>query len=212
MSFIKNLIYKVDDFELSIPSLEIPDEGVTALQGPSGSGKTTLLNIMVGIEIPQSWEWNFKGEKMHELEISQRRLGVVFQSYDLFPHMTAEENILIVLHARVADDRLAAAKERLERYKSKLDLQKCWTTKAANLSGGEKQRVALLRAVMSEPRMLLLDEPFSALDANLRDESRRSLKEFLDSVSVPVFLITHDKADVDALASKLIRIEAGKIV
>ncbi|MBY0452782.1 MAG: ATP-binding cassette domain-containing protein, partial [Bdellovibrionaceae bacterium] len=99
MSLIKNLHYKFDGFELRADSLEIPDSGITVLQGPSGSGKSTFLNILIGLEKPKSWAWTFQGTELSVLPIEDRRLGVVFQTYDLFPHMTAEENVTLVLKA-----------------------------------------------------------------------------------------------------------------
>src|SRR3989344_9210912 len=100
MSSIKNLYFKLDNFELDIPSLDIPDTGVTAIEGSSGAGKTTFLKILIGLYRPKEWTWKFKGENMNLLDINERRLGVVFQGYDLFPHLTAEDNILLVLNAR----------------------------------------------------------------------------------------------------------------
>lgn len=212
MSLIKNINFKLGSFELLIPQLEIADVGVTAIQGESGSGKSTLLNVLIGLHKPVGYEWIFKGTDLARLEISERRLGVVFQGYDLFPHLTAQENIEIVLKARypkkenqqIQLSKLAEAAEQLK-------LDKCWSTKAENLSGGEKQRVALLRAVFSNPRMLILDEPFSALDADLRNESRLVLKNFIHKLEVPVLLVTHDAEDVSVLAQHSFRMKNGRI-
>jgi sulfate transport system ATP-binding protein/putative spermidine/putrescine transport system ATP-binding protein len=210
MSVIKNLNYSESNFLLDIPSLEISDSGVTSIQGPSGSGKTTLFNILTGILPVTGWSWNFKGEDLAKLDVSERRRGVVFQSYELFPHLTAEENIIIILRARHKSVGVALH-EKVEKYKTTLQLHKCWKTKAAFLSGGEKQRVAFLRAVISNPRMLLLDEPFSALDEKLRGEARETLRRFLNEVDVPTLLITHDSADVEALAQHRLYLDHGKL-
>lgn len=213
MSLVKNINLKLDSFELAISELEIADQGVTAIQGESGSGKTTLLNVLIGLHKPTAWEWLFKGADLARLEISERRLGVVFQGYDLFPHLTAQQNIEIVLKARYPkkqDQQIQLS--RLAESAEQLKLQKCWNTKAESLSGGEKQRVALLRAVFSNPRMLILDEPFSALDPNLRSESRMILKNFIHKLEVPVLLVTHDEADVSALAQHSLRMKNGRIV
>lgn len=211
MSLIKNLLYREGDFSLSIPQLELADEGVTSIQGPSGSGKTTLFNILTGILPVNGWSWSFKGEDLAKLSIAERRLGVVFQGYELFPHLSAAENVEIVAAAR-SQGINSSIREKILQYKLKLQLEKCWDTKASKLSGGEKQRVAFLRAVVSNPRLLLLDEPFSALDPNLRSESRAMLREFLNEISVPVLLITHDAEDVRVLAQHHLKISDGRIV
>lgn len=212
MSLIKNLRYKEGEFSLEVPQLELADQGITSIQGPSGSGKTTLFNILTGILPVAGWSWNFKGEDLAKLQVSERRLGVVFQGYELFPHLSAAENVGIVATARNKNIGAAAINEKVNQYRETLQLEKCWNTKAALLSGGEKQRVAFLRAVISNPRLLLLDEPFSALDENLRSGSRAMLKQFLSEVSVPVLLVTHDAEDVRALAQHQLHIRDGRIV
>lgn len=211
MSFIKNLHYSWQNFALDIPSLEIPDSGITTLQGSSGSGKTSFLNVLIGLIQPKDWEWNFKGENLAGLKMPERRLGVVFQSYDLFPHLSAEENIRLVLNSRYSDSEIPEQNEKLKTYIRQLQLERVITTRAQNLSGGEKQRVALLRAVFSNPRMLLLDEPFAALDPELRGESRQLLRHFIEQLPVPVLLITHDDADVAYLANQKLVMKNGKI-
>ena len=212
MSSIKNLYFKLDNFELDIPSLDIPDTGVTAIEGSSGAGKTTFLKILIGLYRPKEWTWKFKGENMNLLDINERRLGVVFQGYDLFPHLTAEDNILLVLNARNQNKDRNEVNKRLQKYKFQLSLESCWKTPAQNLSGGEKQRVALLRALISNPRILLLDEPFSALDVDLRLEARRMVKEIINQLEIPVYLVTHDKEDVEFLAQRVICMKNGKII
>ncbi|MEK6629029.1 MAG: ABC transporter ATP-binding protein [Bdellovibrionota bacterium] len=212
MSSIKNLYIKFDQFELDIPELILPDKGVTAIVGSSGSGKTTFLQTLIGLHQPKNWRWTYKGEILSELSISERRLGVVFQSYDLFPHLTAEDNILLILKARSSEKNYDENKKQLEQFKKVLNLDSCWGTLADKLSGGEKQRVALLRALVSNPRILLLDEPFSALDADLRFEARQMLKKVVGQLDIPVYLVTHDKEDVEFLAQHVVRINNGKIV
>lgn len=209
MSLIKNLHYKFEGFELSVESLQIPDKGITVLQGPSGSGKSTFLNILIGLEQPQSWAWTFQGTELSSLPIEDRRLGVVFQSYDLFPHMTAEENVTIVLKARNSKSQWPQLLVKLQELTGELGLNKCWHTRAQHLSGGEKQRVALLRAVISNPRLLLLDEPFSALDIENRVEARKTLKAFIERVKVPALIVTHDEEDVKVLADHVYRLKHG---
>ncbi len=213
MSHIKNLSLKFDDFEFRIDELIIPEKGVTAILGSSGSGKTTFLKTLIGLYQPVDWTWTFKGELLSSFDIGERRLGVVFQSYDLFPHLTAEENINLVLNARHSGekDRLEVNKK-VKQYMQQLNLESCRKTVANNLSGGEKQRVALLRALVSNPRILLLDEPFTAFDVDLRSEARMIVKDLLKELDIPVYLITHDKEDVDSLAENVIRLKNGKII
>jgi ABC-type Fe3+/spermidine/putrescine transport system ATPase subunit len=212
MSLIKNLHLKFDDFTLDIPELTLSETGVTAIQGPSGSGKTTFLNALIGLHEPQNWQWKFKNEILSDKSMSERRLGVMFQSYDLFPHLTAEENILLVLQSRYKEELRLEPRQKLEAYRQQLNLGACWNTKAQVLSGGEKQRVALLRAVISNPRLLLLDEPFSALDPELRGEARALVKSFISQLSIPVYLITHDEEDVKQLANHRIFLSKGRLI
>lgn len=209
MSFIKNLHLKFENFTLEIPELVIPEKGVTAFWGPSGSGKTTLFRTLIGINQPENWSWVFNGENLHEMKLTERRLGVVFQSYELFPHLTAEENILLVAKARHSNEDIS---ELIETYKGKLNLNRCWTTLAQKLSGGEKQRVSIMRALVSCPRILLLDEPFSALDPHLRKEARALIKSILLQLDIPVYLITHDQDDVEALAHAVVELKQGRVV
>ncbi len=212
MSVIKNLKFSLDQFNLQIDQLEIPDQGVTAFWGESGSGKTTLFKILIGLYQPVDWSWNFKNESLEKRSLSERQLGVVFQNYELFPHMTAEENILIVLHARNSTENLKSKIAECEQYKIRLQLEKCWNTQASKLSGGEKQRVALLRAIISQPKLLLLDEPFSALDPHLRQEAREIVKQILLEQAVPVYMITHDLEDVRFLAQTQVVLNQGRVL
>lgn len=203
----------MDDFELNIQELMIPEKGITAILGSSGSGKTTFLKTLIGLYQPRGWSWTFKGELLSALDIGGRRLGVVFQGYDLFPHLTADENINLVLKARNSEKAArTAAQNKVEKYISQLHLERCRHTRAQNLSGGEKQRVALLRALVSNPRILLLDEPFSALDTDLRSEARLLVKELLSQLDIPVYLVTHDKEDVATLAENVIHLKNGKLI
>ena len=144
-------------------------------------------------------------QDLAQLKIADRRLGVVFQNYELFPHMTSEENVKIVFQARSKNLFEPAVAD----YVDKLELKSCWKTKACDMSGGEKQRVALLRALICNPRVLLLDEPFSALDPALRNQARYLVKSILIDLKIPVYLITHDESDVQFLAQQKVVIENG---
>lgn len=214
MFCIKNLFIKLDNFELRVDELNLPHKGIIGLQGPSGSGKTSFLNVLIGLQNPVGWTWNFNDERMDLLEMNQRRFGVVFQGYDLFPHLTAEENVLLVMRARhaFAKKEWHQCVDELETLKIKLGLQSCWKTAAADLSGGERQRVALVRALVSNSRLLLLDEPFSALDNENKNKARQILKDVALNTDTPIILVTHDNADIEGLASVCLKIEDGYLI
>lgn len=206
MALIKNINLKLGSFALKLEQLQLPDEGVTAIQGPSGSGKSSFFNTLIGVHNPKNWSWVMQDVDLAQLNIADRRLGVVFQNFELFPHMTAEENIRIVFEAR-SKNHFA---DSVSVYIEKLALNSCWKTKAADLSGGEKQRVALLRALVSQPRVLLLDEPFSALDPQLKIQARELVKSILLDLKIPVYLITHDESDVQFLAQHKVTLQNGQ--
>lgn len=209
MSLVENLRHDYGDFKLEIPKWEILDSGVTALCGPSGSGKTSVFRMLLGLEKNLNFTWTFKGEDLAKKKTPERKLGVVFQSYDLFPHMTAKENILFAAKARkVPADR---AEKRLKEIAQTLKMESFLDRKSSLCSGGEKQRIALARAIIGEPQILLLDEPFSALDSHLRSESRKLVKALIEKEKIPTILVTHDKEDVDFLANKVSYIENGSL-
>lgn len=209
MSCVENLRLNLGDFQLSIDRWEILDQGVTVLWGPSGSGKTSVFRALLGLEPCPGLKWTFQGEDLARLKTPQRRMGVVFQTLDLFPHMTAEENILFAARARGVDH--AKALRRLKTLSEELQMEGFLSRNAAVLSGGEKQRVAIARALIGEPRILLLDEPFSALDEELRDDSRQLLKKVIEAEKIPVLLVTHDQRDVELLATKITKINRGRL-
>ena len=210
MSLIQNLYRDYGDFRVDIPRWEIADQGVTALWGPSGSGKTSVFNLLIGLEPCPGLIWDFKGLNLAALPMQERQLGVVFQNYEIFPHLTAQQNILFAAEAR--DITLKAAEKHLAELTETLQLQNCLNTKGELLSGGEKQRTALARALIGEPRFLFLDEPFSNLDQNLRDSARSLVKQVIDKHRVPTLLVTHDEGDLKALAQTVVKIENGKLV
>jgi ABC-type sugar transport system ATPase subunit len=210
MSLIKNLNFTTDGFQIDIPHLEFADQGVTAITGHSGSGKTTFFKILLGLYQPQNWSWVLHNNEMSRLSPNERQLGVVFQSYELFPHLTAEENITLIMRAR--DNLNKSSQEILEHFKHSLKLEKCWKTKAKNLSGGEQQRVALLRAVLSKPQLVLLDEPFSALDHEVKQEAYGLVQSVLNEIRVPALIITHNISEAKLFTSHIIEFKNGKIV
>lgn len=195
---------------MEIPFLEFKYNSFNVIIGPSGAGKTTLFNLIIGLLHDERWSFMIDGEELVQKPIEKRQLGVVFQNYELFPHLSAQDNILIVMKSR--NNYNAETVQLLDQYKLQLNLDKCWYTLAENLSGGEKQRVALLRAVMSQPKLLLLDEPFSALDENNRNESRQLIKKFVTDLKLTTLLITHDQKDVEIFGDKVIRLLDGRLV
>ncbi|MBX3041893.1 MAG: ATP-binding cassette domain-containing protein [Bdellovibrionaceae bacterium] len=210
MSSVKNLFRDYGDFKIDIPHWEIADQGVTALIGPSGSGKTSVFRLLIGLEKAQSLKWIFEGEDLAKLPPSRRRLGVVFQNYELFPHMTAAENILFAAKARGLGK--TEIERRFRQLTDRLRMSPFLERPASVLSGGEKQRTALVRALIGKPRLLLLDEPFSALDEELREESRKLVKDLIREEKVPALLVTHDRQDVAALADQSQNILHGKLL
>lgn len=205
MSIVETLKIKQDNFELEIDSWEILDEGIHVLWGPSGSGKSTVLRCLMGFEKTPHMRWVFLGEDIAKLPIEKRRLGVVFQTWDLFPHMTAYENVQFAAQARKLDEK--TFQDRWSWIQETLKMKDFYSTRADKLSGGEKQRTALARALIAKPRILLLDEPFSALDEDLKDQARDLLKAVVQVDRIPALLVTHDKRDVEKLANKVSRLD-----
>lgn len=210
MSLVENLIIKYSDFTIDIPKWEILDDDVTVLSGPSGSGKSTVLRALMGLESCSSLMWDFQGVDLAKLNVKDRRLGVVFQTLDVFPHMTGKENIYFAAEARQISKE--KTQKHLEKLNHHLRMESFIDRKASVLSVGEKQRVAFARALIGEPRFLLLDEPFSALDDELKEESRQIIKNLIQEEKVPVILVTHDRDDVKALAKKVTHIRNGRLV
>lgn len=213
MSTVKQIDIKYENFHLFVDQLEIPDQGITLIQGPSGSGKTTFLRILMGLDQTarknKKFQWIFKGEDLAQLSPRARKLGVVFQGGELFPHMTVRENILFHAEARNIPEN--ARPKILEQYLKIAKMEHKADQKASTLSGGEKQRVALLRALIGHPQILLLDEPFSALDPAIKKDLKEFLKEIVKIDSQPCLIVSHDEKDADDLADYVIIFENGKI-
>lgn len=210
MSLIQNLCRDYGDFKVDIPRWELADQGVTALWGSSGAGKTSVFQLLIGLQPCPGLKWDFHGQDLAKLPIQERRLGVVFQNYEIFPHLTAQQNIVFAAEARNIPSE--ESEEHLRELTQSLQLQSCLNTKGALLSGGEKQRVALARALIGQPRFLFLDEPFSNLDQHLRDSARALVRQVIEKYQVPTLLITHDEGDLKTLAQTIVKIENGKLV
>lgn len=210
MSLVEKLAIEYSDFSVYIENWELLDSGVTVLWGPSGSGKTSVFRGLLGLETVKECKWSFAGVDLGRLNAGQKNIGVVFQSYDLFPHMTAYQNIEFAAEAKKVDK--IEFQNQLGTISKKLRIEHVMNKKAPLLSGGEQQRIAMARAVVGKPRMLFLDEPFSALDEELKQESRELVRDFIKEQNIPVLLITHDKRDVDYLADKVSEIKNGRIL
>jgi sulfate transport system ATP-binding protein len=184
-----------------------------ALLGPSGSGKTTLLRIIAGLEFPDAGRVYFDGVDVTEQAITDRRVGFVFQQYALFKHMTVAENVGFGLTVRKRSTRppRAEIKRRVDELLDLVQLGTLGKRYPAQLSGGQRQRVALARALAVEPRMLLLDEPFGALDAKVRKDLRRWLRDLHDRMGLTSIFVTHDQEEALELADRVVVMDHGVI-
>jgi sulfate transport system ATP-binding protein len=194
-------------------SLTVRDGEFLALLGPSGSGKTTLLRIMAGLDRPSTGQVRFNGEDFLALSPRERRVGMVFQSYALFRHMTVADNIAFGLKVRPRAARPGRAEitERVQDLLRLIQLEGFGGRYPSQLSGGQRQRVALARALAIEPRLLLLDEPFGALDARVRRDLRRWLRQVHERTGVTTVLVTHDQEEALELADRVAILRQGRI-
>ena len=194
-------------------SLEVPSGGLVALLGPSGCGKTTLLRIVAGLDHADQGHIVFDGEDMTAVHPRDRRIGFVFQHYALFKHMTVRDNIAFGLTVRRRRERpsKAAVAARVDELLSLVQLENLGGRYPTQLSGGQRQRVALARALAVEPRVLLLDEPFGALDARVRKELRRWLRELHDSLHFTSLFVTHDLDEALEVADQVVVMNGGRI-
>lgn len=194
-------------------SLDIRQGELLALLGPSGSGKTTLLRVIAGLEQADNGRVLFDGEDAATLSVQARRAGFVFQHYALFRHLTVEENIAFGLRVRRGKARVAEAvvRARVAELLSLVQLDGLGGRYPAQLSGGQRQRVALARALAIEPRVLLLDEPFGALDAQVRRDLRRWLRELHDRTGLTTIFVTHDQEEALELADRVAILNRGRI-
>jgi sulfate transport system ATP-binding protein len=194
-------------------NLEIPSGELVALLGPSGSGKTTLLRIIAGLEFADSGKVRFDGNDISEQTARERRVGFVFQHYALFRHMTVFENIAFGLKVRPRQYRPSKAQIRakVNELLKLIQLETLAQRYPSQLSGGQRQRVALARALAVEPSVLLLDEPFGALDAKVRMELRRWLRQLHDEIHVTSVFVTHDQEEALEVADRVVVMNSGHI-
>ena len=191
-------------------SLEVAPGEFLTLLGPSGSGKTTLLNIVAGFIEPDAGSLHFADQDVTALPVNQRGLGIVFQNYALFPHMSVAENVGFPLTVR----RLGRA-EIADRVRTVLDLVKLGglaDRNVAALSGGQRQRVALARAVVFSPKIVLMDEPLSALDKSLREEMQVEIRRLHERIGATTIYVTHDQREALTISDRIAVMNAGRIV
>lgn len=191
-------------------NLEIKNGSFVALLGPSGSGKSTLLRVMAGLEQADSGRIWLSGQDATLLKLQQREIGFVFQNYALFPHLTVEENICFGLNLRKLDE--SVKKQRVHELLQLIQLEKFADRYPNQLSGGQRQRVALARALAIEPKVLLLDEPFAALDAKIRKQLRYWLRTLHTHLSLTTVFVTHDHQEALELAHEIVVLEKGTVV
>ena len=198
----------LDDVSLDVASGEL-----VALLGPSGSGKTTLLRIIAGLETPDTGSVLLEGEDATDQGLRQRRVGFVFQHYALFRHMTVFENVAFGLRVRPRATRppKQEIREKVMQLLALVQLDRMAGRRPAQLSGGQRQRVALARALAVEPKVLLLDEPFGALDAKVRKDLRRWLRRLHDDLHVTSVFVTHDQEEALEVADRVVVTNLGRI-
>jgi len=190
-------------------SVECPAGQLVALLGPSGSGKTTLLRIIAGLETPDSGTVLFKDDDITARSAKERSVGFVFQHYALFRHMTVFENVAFGLRVRKSPE--AVVRDRVMELLRLVRLEEKANHYPSELSGGQKQRIALIRALAPDPKVLLLDEPFGALDAKVRGELRTWLRRFHDEFHVTSIFVTHDQEEAFEVADRVVVMNRGKI-
>jgi sulfate transport system ATP-binding protein len=194
-------------------SLQIEDGELLALLGPSGSGKTTLLRIIAGLDFPDSGSVLFDDQDATLFKIQKRRVGFVFQNYALFRHLTVYKNIAFGLEVAPKKERLRAAKirERVFELLGLVQLAGYENRLPSQLSGGQRQRIALARALAIQPRILLLDEPFGALDAMVRKELRSWVKQLQRQLKITTIFVTHDQDEAIEIADRIVVMNSGHI-
>jgi sulfate/thiosulfate transport system ATP-binding protein len=207
---VRNVSKRFGDFvALDDVSLDVESGSLTALLGPSGSGKSTLLRIVAGLDAADTGEILLAGQDATALTPQKRNVGFVFQHYAAFKHMTVRDNIAFGLKVRKRPK--AEIRERVEELLSLVQLQGLGHRYPAQLSGGQRQRMGLARALAPEPQVLLLDEPFGALDARVRAELREWLRQLHDVVHVTTVFVTHDQAEAMEISDQIAVLNQGRL-
>jgi len=211
---IRNISKQFGDFHaLRDVSLDIQSGELVALLGPSGCGKTTLLRIIAGLETPDVGHILFSGEDTTDVHVRERQVGFVFQHYALFRHMTVFDNVAFGLRVKPRGRRPSDAqiKQKVMDLLGLVQLDWLADRYPSQLSGGQRQRIALARALAVEPKVLLLDEPFGALDAKVRKELRRWLRRLHDDLHVTSIFVTHDQEEALEVADRVVLMNGGRV-
>ncbi|CAL8481238.1 ABC transporter ATP-binding protein [Caballeronia sp. S22] len=212
MSYLQlnGLVKRYDDFvAVKECTLSIERGELVCLLGPSGCGKTTTLQMVAGLVTPTSGRIILDGEDITNVKPSARGLGIVFQSYALFPHMTVQENVSFGLEMRRVSS--ADRKKRVQEALELVHLERFGERFPRELSGGQRQRVAMARALVIEPRVLLLDEPMGALDAKLREDMQVELRALQERLGITTVMVTHDQAEAMTLADRVVLMNKGAV-
>ena len=188
-------------------SIEVGDGEIVSILVPSGCGKTTLLNIILGLTNPDSGEINFNGEDITKVPMEKRGFNIVFQDYALFPNLNAYQNITYGLKNKPG----ISTQEEIDDFINLLGLKEHLNKKIEQLSGGQKQRVALARTLVMKPKILLLDEPLSALDGVIKESIKERIKTIAKEFNLTIIIVTHDPEEALTLSDKVLIINQGKI-
>ncbi|MDP2417049.1 MAG: ABC transporter ATP-binding protein [Hydrogenophaga sp.] len=191
-------------------NLKVNSGETVALLGASGSGKSTLLKIVAGLETAERGSVWYGGQDITHQPPEQRRFALMFQDFALFPHLNVQDNVAFGLREQGLGK--AAAREQARDMLARFGLVNHATARVWTLSGGEQQRVALARALITRPRVLLLDEPFSALDASLRDQLRAEFRDRIQAAGMSAILVTHDEQEARAMAQHAWGVQGGRLV
>jgi sulfate transport system ATP-binding protein len=207
---VQNVTRRFGDFlAVDDVSLNVPPGALTALLGPSGSGKSTLLRMIAGLDMPDSGRVLIAGEDRTTQPARKRDVGFVFQHYAAFKHMTVRDNVGFAMSIRKAPKE--KIRERVDELLALVHLEAYGERYPSQLSGGQRQRMALARALAIEPKVLLLDEPFGALDATVRKELREWLRRLHDEVHVTTIFVTHDQEEAMEVAEQIVVMNSGRV-
>ena len=209
-----NMNKKLDDvIAVNDFSFEIPDGKLIGLLGPSGCGKSTTLNLICGLEKPTSGKIFFGDDDVTDLPPENRGVGLVFQNYALYPHMTVRQNIMFPLQNLKGKDKLSKAEmlKRAEEAAKLVQIDQLMDRKPAEMSGGQQQRVAIARALVKMPRVLLLDEPLSNLDARLRLQTREEIRRIQRNTGITTIFVTHDQEEAMSISDLIVVMKDGII-
>lgn len=207
---LKNLTKCFNDFEaLKNLNVEIKSGSLVSLLGPSGCGKSTTLNLIAGLIKPTEGEIYFNDKNMNDVEPENRNIGMVFQNYALYPHLTVFKNIIFPLKMKKVPKKEAEYK--VNEIAKLVKIEELLHRKPKELSGGQQQRVAIARALVKEPQVLLLDEPLSNLDARLRIEMREEIKNIQQKVKITTLFVTHDQEEAMSISDEIILLKEGTL-